>query len=143
MFFKALKNMSKKYQHFILRLMLVSFVTGLAAFFVDFLFPGNVVTPAWPWLISLFVLISAIVHYMLLKITEMNPRRFVGYFMLATFLKLFVYLIVIFIYLFRVKEGILPFILTFFAFYIIYTVFEVVALLSQTKDDHPKEIINK
>jgi hypothetical protein len=131
--------MSKKYQQFIIRLILVSLITGLAAFFVDFLFPGNVVTPAWPWLISVFIVISAIVHFMLLKITEMNPRRFVGYFMLATFLKLFVYLVIIFVYVFRVKEGILSFILTFFVFYIIYTVFEVVAILSQTKEDHYKE----
>ena len=64
----------------------------------------------------------------------LNPRKFVGYFMLSTFLKLFVYLVVMVMYVFNVKEGILEFILAFFTLYIIYTVFEVVTILNQTKD---------
>ncbi len=54
--------------------------------------------------------------------------------MLATFFKLMNYLIVIVVYTLYVKEGILPFILSFFILYIIYTVFEVATILAQTKE---------
>jgi hypothetical protein len=54
--------------------------------------------------------------------------------MLTTFLKLMNYLIVIVVYVLIVEKGLLPFILAFFTLYIIYTVFEVVAILSQTKE---------
>ena len=125
--------MNKKYRRFTLRLIILSLITGLAAFLLSMVLPGGIITMSYPWLILLFIVVTALVHYVLLRITELNPRKFVGYFMLATSLKLLVYLIVVFIYVFTVKTGILQFILAFFALYIIYTVFEVVTILSQTK----------
>jgi hypothetical protein len=125
--------MNKKYRQFIIRLIILSVIAGLAAYLLSMLLPNGIITGAYPWLILLFFVITALVHYVLLKIAELNPRKFVGYFMLATALKLFTYLIFVFIYVFTVKTGILQFILAFFTFYIIYTVFEVVTILSQTK----------
>jgi hypothetical protein len=87
-----------------------------------------------PYLFLLFYVIGALVHFVLLRITSLNPRKFVSYFMLATFFKLMNYLIVILVYVLYVKEGILPFILSFFILYIIYTVFEVATILAQTKE---------
>jgi len=126
--------MRKKYQHFILWLTLLSFVLALLVFLLDRFLPSGILSPALPYLLILFYVITAVVHYVLLKITVLNPRKFVGYFMLATFLKLLNYLIVIVVYVFIVKEGILSFVLSFFVLYIIYTVFEVVTILAQTKE---------
>jgi hypothetical protein len=125
--------MIKKYKQFILRLIVLSLVTGLVAYLLDSLLPEGIITTAYPWLIILFIVVTALVHYILLKITEFNPRKFVGYFMLATSFKLLNYLIVIFVYVFMVRTGVLQFVLAFFILYIIYTVFEVVIILSQTK----------
>jgi len=126
--------MRKKYQHFILRLTILSLALGVLVFILNWLLPSGIISPATPYLIILFYLITAIVHYVLLRITALNPRKFVGYFMLATSLKLMNYLIVVVVYVFYVKEGILSFILTFFILYIIYTAFEVATILAQTKE---------
>jgi len=126
--------MRKKYQHFILRLTLLSLVLAMLVFLLDRFLPSGIISPATPYLLILFYAITAVVHYVLLKITILNPRKFVGYFMLATFLKLLNYLIVIIVYVFFVKEGILSFILSFFTLYIVYTIFEVVTILAQTKE---------
>ena len=126
--------MRKKYIQFIIRLTILSLVLGLLAFILKRFLPSGVVSPAIPYLIVLFHVITAIVHYILLRITTLNPRKFVSYFMLATFLKLMIYLIVVIVYIFYVKEGILSFILSFFILYIFYTVFEVVTILAQTKE---------
>jgi hypothetical protein len=125
--------MKKKYRQFIIRLTMLSLIAGLTAYLLSLFLPDGIITRAYPWLIFLFFVITALVHYVLLRITELNPRKFVGYFMLATTLKLLNYLIVIIIYVFIVKTGVLPFILAFFTLYIIYTVFEVATILSQTK----------
>jgi len=126
--------MKKKYQHFILRLTILSLALGALVFILNWLLPSGIISPATPYLIILFYVITAIVHYVLLRITALNPRKFVGYFMLATSLKLMNYLIVVVVYVFYVKEGILSFILTFFILYIIYTIFEVATILVQTKE---------
>ena len=126
--------MRKKYQQFIIRLTILSLITGAIVFFLNRLFSPEYISPALPWLIILFYAVAAVVHYVLLRITALNPRKFVGYFMLATSLKLMVYLVVLVIYVFNVKDGILAFVLSFFILYIIYTVFEVITILSQTKE---------
>jgi len=126
--------MKKKYQQFILRLTILSLILGLLAYLLHRFLPAGIISPALPYLFILFYVITAIVHYALLRITVLNPAKFVGYFMLATFLKLMNYLIVVVVYAFYVKEGILPFILSFFTLYIVYTVFEVATILAQTKE---------
>jgi len=126
--------MRKKYQQFIIRLTILSLITGILVFILNRLFSAEIISPALPWLIILFYLTTAIVHYALLRISAMNPRKFVGYFMLATFAKLMVYLVVMVAYVFKVKEGMLAFVLAFFMLYIIYTVFEVVTILAQTRE---------
>lgn len=126
--------MKKKFVKFIIRLTVISVIAEALTFLLKSILPPGVISPALPWLIVLFYFITAAVHSILLKISVMNPRRFVGYFMLATFLKLFIYLIVMVVYVFNVKEGMLAFVLAFFGLYIIYTVFEVMTILNQTKE---------
>lgn len=126
--------MKRKYQHSILQLTVLSLIAGGVYLLLQTLLAPGILTPALPWLILLFFLVTAAVHFFLLKITTMNPRKFVGYFMLSTFFKLFIYLIVMITYVFYVKEGILAFVLAFFTLYIIYTVYEVVTILKQTKE---------
>ncbi|NTV82710.1 MAG: hypothetical protein HGA23_00235 [Bacteroidales bacterium] len=126
--------MRKKYQQFIIRLTILSLITGILVFILNRLFSSEIIPPALPWLIILFYLVTAVVHYALLRISAMNPRKFVGYFMLATFAKLMVYLVVMVAYVFKVREGMLAFVLSFFMLYIIYTVFEVVTILAQTRE---------
>ena len=49
--------------------------------------------------------------------------------MLATFAKMFLSVIVLLAYVFANKEDAVPFIISFFLLYILYSVFEAVALL--------------
>jgi len=126
--------MNKKFQHFLLRLTILSMIAGAVIYLLKSIGPAAIISPALFQVLILFFLLTAAVHYILLRISTLNPRKFVGYFMLATFLKLFVYLIVMVAYAFAInREEVMPFVLGFFALYIIYTVFEVVTLLSQTK----------
>jgi len=126
--------MNKKFQHFLLRLTILSIIAGAIIYLLKRIGLSDILSPALFQVLVLFFLLTAAVHFVLLRISTLNPRKFVGYFMLATFLKLFVYLMVMVAYAFTIdREEVMPFVLGFFALYIIYTVFEVITLLSQTK----------
>jgi hypothetical protein len=126
--------MNKKFKIFILRLTILTLGLGILGLLLHRFLPEGTISGTIPYLLALFYIITAVVHYILLRISTMNPRKFVGYFMLATFLKLLNYLVVIVVYVLTVKEGIFSFILTFFILYIIYTAFEVLTILAQTKE---------
>lgn len=126
--------MKKKYQYFLLRLTILSVVILLLLTVMGRFMHWPFITPALYYIVILLYLITAIVHYILLKTITFNPKKFVGYFMLATTVKLLAYLIVLVSFVLIMKEGVLAFVLAFFILYIIFTVFEVVSILSQSKE---------
>ena len=80
-----------------------------------------------------FVLTTAFIHYLLVSVSEKEPKRFVGYYMGITGMKLFGYLIIIVIYALLKKEAALGFTLWFLTLYFLYSGFEVVILLKHFK----------
>lgn len=128
--------MKKKFGQFILKLTILSLIVWVISLILGKFVLRDVIPPVVNYIIILFYMTTAGVHYVLLRITELNPRKFVSYFMLATFAKLMTYMIVIVAYVFVMKKEILAFVLSFFILYIIFTVFEVTSILSQTKDQN-------
>ena len=125
--------MKPKYAQFFVSLTLLTLALAGIAWLLDYMLLQQVVSQAYPFILILFYLVTAVVHIVLLRITYLSPRRFVSYFMLATLGKLVIYFTAVLIYIFTFQENILAFILTFLAIYLFYTVFEVVLILSQTK----------
>ena len=82
---------------------------------------------------AFFVISTAFIHYILVKISDKNPKNFVGYFMGITAVKLFGYLIIITIYALIKKEAALGFTLWFLLLYLLYSGFEVVMLMKHFK----------
>jgi hypothetical protein len=80
-----------------------------------------------------FVLTTALIHYVLIKVDEKEPKRFVGYFMGITAIKLFGYLIIITVFALLKKEAALGFTLWFLVLYLLYSGFEVVMLMKHLK----------
>lgn len=80
-----------------------------------------------------FVLTTGFIHYLLTTVSAKDPKRFIGYFMGITALKLFGYLIIIVIYALLMKEAALGFTLWFLTLYLLYSGFEVVMLMKHFK----------
>lgn len=76
---------------------------------------------------------SSLVHYMTMKASEENPRRFPTYFMAITGLKMAVYVVFLGVYVFIFKQAAIPVVIAFLVFYAIYTVMEVLSALSALK----------
>ena len=126
--------MKQKYSRFFIRLIILTLALFGIAWIMDFMLPEHAISRAYPYILILFFLVTASVHFVLLRISALKPQKFVTSFMLATLVKLVIYLIVVLVYVFSYHSDILSFILTFFVLYLIYTAFEVIFLLSQTRE---------
>jgi len=86
------------------------------------------------WLIWLFfIATTALIHVVLIKAANRDPKKFVPYFMGITGIKLFGYLIIIIIYGLLNRESSVGFIMCFLLSYFLYSGFEVVTLLKHFK----------
>ncbi|MGL5890830.1 MAG: hypothetical protein ACRC3B_13135 [Bacteroidia bacterium] len=121
--------MQTAFKSFLIRLAIFSAVVG------GLLLVWNTTMPVWwrqhplSWvLLCFFVVVTALVHYILLRSAQGDPKAFVRMFMGLTTFKLFIFLLVIVAYAFTHKATAVAFILHFLVFYLLYTSFEVVLL---------------
>ena len=89
----------------------------------------------FPFLLLLFFTLTLIVHYVLIKASFGNPRKFPRTFLLISGLKLFILLIVLLIFLFKYKSSMVEFAAVFIIFYLVFQVFEVISILSYLKNN--------
>jgi hypothetical protein len=116
------------------RLTLISVPLLGIAIILYYLLPEEVITPSLPFLIIYFYLITLGVHWIIVNATRRSPRQFVTWFMGATFLKFFIYIITVFAYAFFNRGDLVPFVISFFLLYIIYTVFEVTSVVGKSTE---------
>lgn len=90
-------------------------------------------SPTLALLVVFFFAVNSVVYYILLSATGKNFSKFMTNFMASTFVKLMVYLAVMLIYVYLFPKNALPFIIEYFILYIIYSVFEVISILSFSK----------
>jgi hypothetical protein len=68
-------------------------------------------------------------NYMLRMSTEPNPNKFVRAFMMTTFLRFMLYILVIAAYIFIFRSDAVNFLITFFILFFLYLIFDVYFLL--------------
>ena len=127
-----------KYKDLIIRFIRAMVVTAVLIVIVALIFysltPSEYYTASFPYLLGFFIIASIIVYHFMLKAIEKRPARFVSSFMLATMIKLFLYMAVMITYALLNREEAMSFIVTFFVLYVIFTIVEVASLLKVNKD---------
>lgn len=127
-----------KYKDLIFRFIRLLVVTAVLIIIVALIFysltPSTYYTTSFPYLLGFFIIASIIVYHFMLKAIEKRPARFVNSFMLATLIKLFVYMAVMITYALLNREEAMSFIVTFFVLYVIFTIVEVAALLKVNRE---------
>lgn len=125
--------MNQQFTNFFWKLTLFSAGAGLAGLALKHFLPEGYMPGSFFFILLFFWAVTLLVHFSLLRITRLSPRKFVSYFMLTTLVKLMIYFIAILVYVFMVKQDLLPFLLSFFILYILFTCFEVISILRQTR----------
>lgn len=123
---------SGAYNRFLKQLIILSAIVGLISLIAGFLMPR--ISPATPFLLLLIMSITMLVHRSLLRSYSGKPNRFINRFLALTTLKLLGYLAVITAYALINRPDAVPFIVTFLIYYVIYSAFEVSALLKYLKN---------
>ncbi len=116
-------------KHFTIKLTAIAVVLGLISTAVFFGVPSLTISPVFPYIL-LFLYLSTLIIFLSLE-KSMNKRtsQFANAIMLVNFGKLLFYAVVIFVYAYLNRSDAVSFILTFFVYYFVFTVFEVFALL--------------
>ena len=85
-------------------------------------------SPAIPWLLIFFVIISNFVYYLQLKSTQSRTTKFVNVALISTGFKLLLFLMIIVVYALFNRSDAVNFIFAFLIFYLIFTPLEVISL---------------
>ncbi|MBO4654474.1 MAG: hypothetical protein J5644_02890 [Bacteroidales bacterium] len=102
-------------------------------------------TPALPFIVLFFFVITLFTLYIVLRDDiGKNARRFVSGYLLSRIIKFFsVILFVVLYLLFCPDDDRIRFVVAFLVIYFLYSIFEVVILKKENKDQIPSEENNK
>jgi len=112
-------------RNFILQLSALTLIVGIIYYLLNTVIAPRFYFPEFAGLLILFFLVTFLFHLGLQRSNAKNPSAFVRYYMGASGVKLAFFLTVIIIYALVNKSQAMTFAITFFAFYLIYTTFEV------------------
>lgn len=122
--------MSQIQKKFVLKLVAFSIaVLGISAMLFLTLV-SSWYTPLFPLQFIVISLVTFFSHSRLLKACDANPLRFSSVYIGTTTLKLFIYLSFLVGCLLLVEIDALKFLMTFLVLYVMFTVFEVIQVLS-------------
>jgi hypothetical protein len=114
---------------FVRSLFLFSFIIALISLGAMYVLPQKFITPALPVLVIFFLVINMAVFYFFSEAVTKRFSMFTNYFLIATTLKIMLYLAVVVVYAFIRRSDAISFIITFFLLYLCFTGFEVVWML--------------
>jgi hypothetical protein len=103
------------------QLSLISLLLFVVSLLMYFYAPTQMVSNVLLLLVPFFYLVSLASRYILHKATEKNKNKISNYFFAIAAVKFFLFLMVMIIYGFIYREDAIPFLLSFFIFYLIYS----------------------
>ncbi|MDR0970616.1 MAG: hypothetical protein LBM67_08795 [Lentimicrobiaceae bacterium] len=119
--------MNTAFKRFSIKVLILSLILSILSFFMYHLFPAWI-TINWPYLMVFFIIVNLILYKLSDKAKQKDMTKFSTVFIGTSFLKLLLYFAIIFFYSLLNKEDAIPFLITFFVYYVIYTIVEVVSI---------------
>jgi hypothetical protein len=119
---------------FFKRLIIFSLMQGAAAGVLYLILPAKAITPAMPFLFFFFTAVTFLNYWILIRSTARKFIRFVNYYLLSTTVKLLLFIGVLVGYILLNRADAVPFGISFFILYLLYTIFEVIELIRYSKE---------
>jgi hypothetical protein len=130
---KPKKPMQPAFKRFLITSLILAAILTSVMFCVFEFALNKTVTVGYYMIVVYFLTLNGLVHFMLLKAGEKDPKQFVPKFMGAMGLKMFMSLIYIFAYVVLNQEEVLYFAVTFLVLYFSFTALEIVSILKALK----------
>ncbi len=125
--------MNRRLSGFLKNLIIYTVIIAIIAVVVYYLLPVWYYTPTFPFLMVLFFSVTYLVYYILVKVLQNKPRKFIAYFMLTTFVKFFFYLVIMVVYALINRDDATNFIVLYFILYMAFTSFEIISVVYLSK----------
>ncbi len=126
--------MKSIYSKFLQHLLIYSAILGVIAIILYYLLPKGFITPVLPFLFVFFLAVSLISFFILIRSLNAKLSRFINTFLITTVAKLILYIGIMILYVLLNPNDAVPFMITFFILYLLYTVFELVKMIPLTKN---------
>jgi len=131
--------MRSPFVQFLFGLSVYTGILALITVVIFLLLPAGNASRALPFQFVFFYGVTLTVHYLLLKASEKGAGSFVTRFMLVSFLKLLLYIIVLVAYLYLNKSDAMRFAVPYLALYILYSVFEIYSITHYSNKYKPTQ----
>lgn len=118
--------MLKELSSFVKALLVFSAIIAITGYVLSISFLKDYFHPVFWSVLIFFIITTFAFHYGLIKSCKGDPKLFFRYYMAATGIKLFGYMVVIIGYALINRSQSTPFIITFLILYFFYMTFEVV-----------------
>lgn len=82
--------------------------------------------PVFPWLLAFYFVTTSMVHYYHLKARDGDSKAFPRIAMAINGIKILLYLVFILAYIFTQRDTAVPFLIAFFALYLLFNIYEVI-----------------
>jgi hypothetical protein len=112
--------------------MIISLVLSLSGWLVFSQFIPQYYLPVLPFLLLFFVVTTILFHAYQLQLAKKDMAKFTRSTMLVSFLKLFLYSLFAIIYIAFYTENAVVFVICLMLLYIVFTTFEVIAIIRIT-----------
>ena len=116
-----------------IRLLALTAFMEIISFGWFYAMPSQWVSPVLPVLPVFFMAITFLIHKGFVGAIALRPQQFVSRFMLITTIKLLSFMVLLLIYALMFKDDAIQFLISFFVLYVIYSAFEVVAVMNLNK----------
>jgi len=93
--------------------------------------PQVKITPVYPYIVLFFYGITILIFRIIDKTKREKISKFTNAYMLVSFGKLILFSIIVFIYAFFNRSDAVPFIITFFIYYLLFSFYEVLSILKK------------
>lgn len=111
---------------FLIKLGLIAAIAGSLYFALQQVLPADYYFVHFEYLLLLFITVTFLFHLGLQRSFEKGSKHFIRYYMGASGMKMFAFLVIIIIFALLNKKQAVAFTLCFFFFYLFFTVFEAV-----------------
>ncbi|HMT28595.1 MAG TPA: hypothetical protein PKD91_04875 [Bacteroidia bacterium] len=110
---------------FLIKLGIFSLTVAVIFFFLEPVFPAKMVFKNHIYIQLFMMTVTYFFHTGLIRAGQKSDQAFIRFFMGATGIKLFLFMVIMILYGLTNKETAFGFILHLFLYYLLYTVFEV------------------
>jgi len=126
-------KVEKLYKKFVITIFVITFGLVGIGYIAFFKFRPEFFHPIMPYMLMYVLAITLLSHHSMLKSLTKRPAVFVNTFMMFMGIKLLSYLVFIAIVAFVNTTNIISFTLSFFAVYLVYTIYETVSILKSER----------